>query len=586
MTIAIGCMRLSTAADRDDDRSRAVLDAALAAGVDLLDTADAYARDEHDVGHNERLIAAARAGRAGVRVMTKGGLLRHGSHWHPDGRARHLAEAAAASRERLGAIDLYLLHAVDPAVELATSVRALARLHADGVVGAIGLANVNRTQLAEALALAPLAAVQVELSPRSLGAVRGGVIALARERGLEVFAHRPLGGPAGAARLARDRLLRELGAAHGVDAIAIALAWLRTLGVVPLPGPSTVEHARAAVAAARVALADDERARLDAYFLGPGPTTVAVPARPGEVVMVLGLPGAGKTTIARELVADGYLRLNRDERGGTLAQLAAALDEALAEGADRVVLDNTYVDRAARAPVIAAARRHGLPVRCIVADTSLEDAQVNAAGRLLERHGALLDRSGLAKVSKRDPGAIGPSAQFNWRRAHEPPSLDEGLAAIEHRRFVRAAGPGDRRAVVVELDELIWEGRPAEPAAIVLRPGAQAAIEAWHAAGWLVVATAWRPPPIALGTPAVVTALRERVPAIAAVATCSHPAGPPVCWCRKPLPGLGLVLARDHAIALAASVHVGRGPADRGFAARLGLRFVEAGDELPHLIQD
>jgi predicted oxidoreductase len=55
--IALGCMRLSTEPDRNDDRSIAVLHAAFDAGVTLLDTADAYCWDESERGHNERLIA-------------------------------------------------------------------------------------------------------------------------------------------------------------------------------------------------------------------------------------------------------------------------------------------------------------------------------------------------------------------------------------------------------------------------------------------------------------------------------------------------------------------------------------------------
>src|SRR5262245_44840085 len=112
MAIGLGCMRLSTDPARDPDRGRAVIAAALAAGIELLDTADAYALDDRDVGHNERLIAGALAGLPDrrVEIATKGGLVRPGGAWHPDGRARHLADAARASRDRLGvtAIDLYL----------------------------------------------------------------------------------------------------------------------------------------------------------------------------------------------------------------------------------------------------------------------------------------------------------------------------------------------------------------------------------------------------------------------------------------------------------------------------------------------
>ena len=46
----MGCMRLSTAPDRDDERAVAVIHAALDAGVRLLDTADAYCPDERTSG--------------------------------------------------------------------------------------------------------------------------------------------------------------------------------------------------------------------------------------------------------------------------------------------------------------------------------------------------------------------------------------------------------------------------------------------------------------------------------------------------------------------------------------------------------
>lgn len=319
-------MRLSTAADRDLDRAGAVLLAAIDGGVTVLDTVDAYARSDAELGHNEALIAAAIAARPGaaVQVMTKGGLTRPDGRWHPDGRGRHLDAAARASRARLGAIDLYLLHAIDPRTPLATSVRALARLQGDGVVRAIGVSNVNRVQLEEALALAPLAAIQVELSPFRLDALRGGVIALAAERGLIVYAHRPLGGTDGVARVLRDPVLGAIATRLGATAAEVALAWLRTLGVVPLPGATRIETVRSAIAAAGLVLDAADRAALDEHLLGRCAVAVAVPPRrDGEVVIVMGMPGAGKSTIAVELVARGYLRLYRRRRA---AARAARLD--------------------------------------------------------------------------------------------------------------------------------------------------------------------------------------------------------------------------------------------------------------------
>ncbi|HEX3763659.1 MAG TPA: aldo/keto reductase, partial [Kofleriaceae bacterium] len=311
MAIGLGCMRLSTDAARDPERGAAVIAAAVEAGIALLDTADAYALDAEDAGHNERLIARALADPpAGPRVeiATKGGLVRPGGAWQPDGRARHLAAAARASRERLGvdAIDLYLLHAVDPRTPLATSVRALARLRDDGVVRRIGLSNVGLTQLEAALAIAPIDAVEVELSPWQLDPLRGGLVAACAARGIRILAHRPLGGPAGVRRLAADPVLAALAARLGATHAEIALAWLAGLapGIIPLPGATQIATARSAARAQALALDDDARAALAARFLAvAAEATAPIHSLPGadapasEVVMVMGMPASGKSTL-------------------------------------------------------------------------------------------------------------------------------------------------------------------------------------------------------------------------------------------------------------------------------------------------
>ena len=102
----------------------------------------------------------------------------------------------------------------------------------------------------------------------------------------------------------------------------------------------------------------------------------------------MGLPGAGKSTLAAGFTARGYQRLNRDEAGGSLRDVATALDRALAAGHSRVVVDNTYVSRAARREMIHTASQRGLSVRCLWLSTAIEDAQVNAVTRIVEkRHG-------------------------------------------------------------------------------------------------------------------------------------------------------------------------------------------------------
>ncbi|HEY5928531.1 MAG TPA: aldo/keto reductase [Kofleriaceae bacterium] len=595
--LGLGCMRLSTAKDRDDARSLAVLLAALDAGVELLDTADAYCLDATDVGHNERLIAQALAARPTLKrpvVVTKGGLERPGGAWVPNGRAKHLDAAARASRERLGDIDVYLLHVVDPKVPLATSVRALAKLRDQGVVRAIGLSNIGVHQLEQALAIAPIETVETELGPWQLDAIRGGLLAACKQRGIRVLAHRPFGGLAGVKRIARDEVLAEIAAKLGASPHEVVLAWLRRLGAVPLPGATRVETVRSAL---RVIELDAESAeRLDTHFVAiaeqpaharASVTVANAAAQDREVVMIVGMPAAGKTTLALDYAARGYLRLNRDERGGTLLELARVLDRELAAGAARVVLDNTYGTRALRAPVVEVAKRHDVPVRCLVAATSLEQAQTNAVARMLELHGRLLEPAEMKQLAM-----IPPNAQFRYRRDYEPPRADEGFATVEDIVFVarglaspRAAAldanasaqpaPALRPALFVELDDLVWRSRPRSPDAIVLVPGIRDQLARWHAAGYTLAGTTW------LTQPALDARLGELLELPIAIARCLHPAGPPICWCRKPLPGMALLLAHVHGLDLARSVHIGKGPADRGFATRAGLAYFDIADGFP-----
>jgi hypothetical protein len=65
-----------------------------------------------------------------------------------------------------------------------------------------------------------------------------------------------------------------------------------------------------------------------------------------------------------------------------------------------------------------------------------------------------------------------------------------------------------------------------------------------------------------------------RVEGIGEYSVCPHPAGPPVCWCRPPLPGLVLAFARTHGVDPARSTLVGTGPAHRTLATTLGARYV------------
>jgi len=283
----------------DEARAQSALSAALDAGATFVDTSDGYGQD----GHNERLVGRALRGRRDeVVVATKFGFrMPAGVEPHRFRVGYEFGELAVNADPRLvrgyaeqslrelgtDRIDLYYPHFPDPQVPLADTVGAVAELVEAGLVRHLGLSNVTATQVREAHAVHPVAAVQVEWS--MWRPVEPELLATTRELGIGLVAWSPLGGgfltgqvasvaeddfrrhaprfAAGALERNNDRyapvraLARELDLTPG----QLALAWLlaQDPAVVPIPGSRTPAHITENVDAARVVLHEDTLARVD-----------------------------------------------------------------------------------------------------------------------------------------------------------------------------------------------------------------------------------------------------------------------------------------------------------------------------------
>jgi aryl-alcohol dehydrogenase-like predicted oxidoreductase len=268
--IGLGEMPLSLAGRPDEAQAVRTIHAALDAGVTLIDTADAYCRDQSDFGHGERLVAKALAAWSGDRdrvlVATKGGHTRPGGSWDLAGRPEYLRQACEASLERLGveAIGLYQFHRPDPTVPFTESVGALAELRAAGKVRLVGLSNVSVDQIRQARELVEVASVQNEFSPRFRRSE--GELAWCAANRIAFLPWSPLGGIGRGRDLGgRHRAFAEVAEGHGVSPQQVALAWelAKAPVVIPIPGSSRPETILDSAAAASLRLTADELARLD-----------------------------------------------------------------------------------------------------------------------------------------------------------------------------------------------------------------------------------------------------------------------------------------------------------------------------------
>jgi aryl-alcohol dehydrogenase-like predicted oxidoreductase len=262
--IGLGEMPMSLAGRPDEGQAIRTIHAALDAGVDLIDTADAYARDDRDIGHGERLLARALKGRRDeVIVATKGGLLRdRRGGWTRDGRPEHLRAACDASLRALQTdrIDLYQFHRPDPDVPYAESIGTFKELQDEGKVRWVGISNATVAQLEEALTIVDVVSVQNQLSLRYTSPIGKGEVEACIERGIAFLAWSPLGGIGSSDSPAGLDAVKAAAGAHGVSPQQVALAWLLSLGptVMPIPGSSRPETIADSLRAAELALSAEE----------------------------------------------------------------------------------------------------------------------------------------------------------------------------------------------------------------------------------------------------------------------------------------------------------------------------------------
>ncbi|WP_348611977.1 aldo/keto reductase [Halobaculum rarum] len=277
--VGFGCSRYRDGeyVDRVDS-----IGTALDSGYRLLDSAELYG-NESRIG--DLLASPGTPDREGLFLLGKAWNTNHG----------HLREACEGSLSELGvdAFDCYALHwpeawtyqgplrrlADRPVDEqealtfptddegeraaadrdLADTWRDLAALREEGLTRTIGICNVDLSVLRDLVAETGIepALVQVERHPY---APKADLVDWCHERGIRVIAHSPLSAPG----LLDDPVVGAVAAEADATPAEAVLAWNVAAGVVPIPASTDPEHVVSNLAAARVELTADQRARLDA----------------------------------------------------------------------------------------------------------------------------------------------------------------------------------------------------------------------------------------------------------------------------------------------------------------------------------
>jgi aryl-alcohol dehydrogenase-like predicted oxidoreductase len=292
--LGLGCMGMSPGiyGPSDDAESIVTLQAAVDAGVTLIDTGDFYG-----MGHNEMLIrhALEAVPRSQVVISVKFGPMRDpaGGWGSLDARPQAVKNFLAYTLRRLGTdyVDVYRPARLDPSVPIEDTIGAIADMVRAGYVRHIGLSEVGAETIRRAHGVHPIADLQIEYSLMSRG-VEASILPTTRELGISITAYGvlsrgllsgrlPAADTKGDIRLIRMprfkqgnleknlslvETLRQIAREKGATPTQLAVAWVLSRGkdIVPVVGARRRDQLRETLGALELTLGPADLTRIEA----------------------------------------------------------------------------------------------------------------------------------------------------------------------------------------------------------------------------------------------------------------------------------------------------------------------------------
>jgi aryl-alcohol dehydrogenase-like predicted oxidoreductase len=253
---------------RDPEGARAVLRRAIELGVDHIDTSQYYGPDTV----NDLIRDTLHPYPENLKLVTKVGARRdEAGEWLPAQTPAELRDGVEANLrslrvERLDLVNLRLLgEETGPRVPLAEQLGALDDLRREGKLDLIGVSNVDRQRLEQALELVEVGEVQNSYS--IIDRRDDPIVEVCREREIAYVPFFPLGSAftGGPAKLAKDPTISSVAQKHGATTSQVALAWLlaRYERILLIPGTTSIAHLEENLAAIDIELDEGDLTELE-----------------------------------------------------------------------------------------------------------------------------------------------------------------------------------------------------------------------------------------------------------------------------------------------------------------------------------
>lgn len=295
--IGLGCMGMTGFEEGhmygvvDEGEAIATIHRSFELGGNFLDTADLYGPLKNEqliakaIGHNrDKYIIASKFG---WEINDQGKVT-----WAINGTREYVKKSIERSLQNLKTdyIDLYYLHRLDKNTPIEETVSAMSELVKEGKIGYIGLSEVSAETVKKAHAIHPITAVQSEYSLFERTVEERGILQTLNELGIGFVAYSPLGRgflsgqirsiddlPENDFRRAIPRFqdehfhknielvkaIENTAAEKNVTSSQLALAWIISKGIVPIPGTKRRKYLEQNIAATDILLTKAELAKIE-----------------------------------------------------------------------------------------------------------------------------------------------------------------------------------------------------------------------------------------------------------------------------------------------------------------------------------
>ena len=298
--VGLGCMGMTgfeegnMYGEANEQEAIATIHRSLELGGNFLDTADLYGPFK-----NEQLIAKAIAGnRDKYIIATKFGWEIDDNDkvtWAINGKKEYIKKAVERSLKNLNTeyIDLYYMHRLDKTTPIEETMEAMAELVKEGKVGYLGLSEVSSATIKRAHAVHPVTAVQSEYSLFERTTEERGILRTLDELGIGFVAYSPLGRGflSGHIRTIDDlaendfrraiprfqeahfdknielvKAIEEMAEEKQITTSQLALAWIISKGILPIPGTKRRTYVEQNIAACEIELNEADLSKLESII--------------------------------------------------------------------------------------------------------------------------------------------------------------------------------------------------------------------------------------------------------------------------------------------------------------------------------